>query len=85
MTLAAEVEGAVEELRPLVQGDGADLEVSSLDEAARRVTIRLNLDGVDCLDCVMPPEFLYDVVAGAIRDKVAGLSVVLEDPRQAGG
>jgi Fe-S cluster biogenesis protein NfuA len=85
MTFAAEVESALEELRPLVQGDGADLEVSSVDEAARSVTLRLSLDGVECLECVMPPEFLYDIVAGEMRKKVDGVQVVLDDPRQAEG
>jgi len=85
VTLASDIETVLEELRPLVRADGGDLELRAVDEAARRVTMRLNLEGVSCPECVMPPDFLYDIVAGAMRDKLDGLSVVLEDPRQAGG
>lgn len=82
MTLASEVETVLGELRPLVQGDGADLELCSVDEAAREVTLRLRLDGVDCLECVMPPEFLHDAVTKAMQKQVDGVRVVLDDPRQ---
>jgi hypothetical protein len=82
MTLAADAERAVADLRPLVQGDGADLELRAVDEASRTVRIGLVLDGVECLDCVMPPDFLHQVVSKAVTDKLGGATLVLEDPRQ---
>jgi Fe-S cluster biogenesis protein NfuA len=85
VTFTADVETVLAELRPLVQGDGADLELAAVDEAAREVTLRLRLDGVECLECVMPPEFLYDIVSGAMREQVDGVRVVLDDPRQRDG
>jgi Fe-S cluster biogenesis protein NfuA len=85
VTFTGEVETVLEELRPLVQGDGADLELASVDEAAREVTLRLSLDGVECVECVMPHDFLFDIVAGAMQEQVHGVRVVLEDPRQADG
>ena len=83
MTLATEAESVLGELRPLVQGDGADLELCAVDEVAREITLRLRLDGVECLDCVMPPEFLYDAIVGVVHKHVNDVRVVLEDPRQA--
>jgi Fe-S cluster biogenesis protein NfuA len=83
MTLAADAESAVADLRPLVQGDGADLELRHVDESSRTVTIGLVLDGVECLECVMPPDFLHQIVTQAVTDKLGGATLVLEDPRQA--
>ena len=82
MTLATDAETTVAELRPLVQGDGADLELRHVDESSRTVTIGLVLDGVECLECVMPPDFLHQIVTQAVSDKLSGATLVLEDPRQ---
>ncbi len=82
MTFTAQVETVLGELRPLVQGDGADLELRGVDEAGRQVTLGLVLSGVECLECVMPPDFLHQIVEQAMQDKVQGVHVVLEDPRE---
>ena len=82
MTLTADAERALEDLRPLVQGDGADLELRDVDESNRTVTIGLVLDGVECLECVMPPEFLHQMVSQAVTEQLGGATLVLEDPRQ---
>jgi len=81
MTFSADAEAAVAELRPLVQGDGADLELRNVDESSRTLTIALVFDGVECPDCVMPPDFLRQVVSKAVSNKLTGATLVLEDPR----
>jgi Fe-S cluster biogenesis protein NfuA len=83
MTFTAEVESVLGELRPLVQGDGADLELRNIDETSRQVTLGLVLEGVECLDCVMPRDFLEQLAQQAMQDQVRGVRVVLEDPRDA--
>ena len=82
MSFATEVDTVLGEIRPLVQSDGADFELRSVDESSRTVTIGLVLDGVECLECVMPPEFLHQMVSQAVSNKLAGATLVLEDPRQ---
>ena len=82
MTFNAQVESVLGELRPLVQADGADFELRVVDEAGRQVTLGLVLDGVECRECVMPPEVLQLIVEQAMQEKVQGVRVVLEDPRE---
>ena len=82
VTFNAQVETVLGELCPLVQADGADLELRVVDEAGRQVTLGLVLDSVECLECVMPPEVLQLIVAQAMQDQLHGVQVVLEDPRE---
>jgi Fe-S cluster biogenesis protein NfuA len=82
LTFNAQIETVLGELRPILQADGADLELRVADEAGRQVTLGLVLDGVECLECVMPPEILQLIVAQAMQDRVQDVQVVLEDPRE---
>ena len=85
MIARADVDRAVEELRPLVQADGADLLLDHVDTDGGRVTLRLDLDGVTCLECVLPPDPLHGMVVDAMSRRVPGLATVsIEDPRQDG-
>ncbi len=77
------VDDALAEVRPLVQADGADLVLDGLDEEAGRIALRLDLEGVSCLECVLPSELLHDMVSDAMSRRVPGLvEVTLTDPRQ---
>jgi hypothetical protein len=62
---------AVAELQVLVEADGARLDLVD------------NLSGVECLDCVLPPEALADVVTSSVRRRAGTehLQVTIEDPR----
>ena len=83
MITREEVGLALGELRPLLQADGADLEIASVDEEIGEVTLRLNLQDVSCLECVVPPELLQVVVSDAVQKYSPGVSsVVIHDPRQ---
>lgn len=79
-TLAA----AVEEVQTLVSADGARLDVVEAGPSA--VRLALDLSGVECLDCVLPPAMLADVVTDSLRRRAgdAALTVVVDDPREAG-
>lgn len=69
------------ELRDLLRPDGADLELLGL--VGRQVHLRLDLSNVECLDCVVPPELLADLVRDGLRRRVApDLDVILDDPRR---
>src|SRR5690348_14633018 len=77
-----DVERAVAEQAELLRADGADLHLVDADLAAARLSLRLDLDGVACVDCVMPPQRLRDLVQGGIgRSLRSEIDVEIDDPR----
>ena len=82
MIAQSDVDDALAEIRPLVQADGADLVLSTVDPDAGQVVVRLDLAGVSCLECVLPPDLLHSMISDAMVRRVPGLAdVVVEDPR----
>jgi len=78
----ADVDGALDEVRPLVEADGADLVLTGVDTEHGAVALRLDLARVSCLECVLPPDLLHDMIADAFTRRVPGLAAVtVEDPR----
>ncbi|MCK9877914.1 hypothetical protein MXD59_19395 [Frankia sp. Ag45/Mut15] len=76
------VDRAVAQLAALLGGDSGALTVTEVDPACGTVRLALSLDDVDCADCVLPPDRLYDVVRSQLDAAVPGLrAVTLEDPR----
>lgn len=63
-------------VRDLLQLDGGDIELVSMDGAT--ANLRLIIDGTECAECVLPRPMLEDVAA-----KLLGVSVRIEDPREA--
>ncbi|HEV2311235.1 MAG TPA: hypothetical protein VGU73_12000 [Acidimicrobiia bacterium] len=77
------VDEAVRELDALVRADGARLALVATDPASARVEVALDLSSVDCLECVLPPEFLQQMLTNALARRVHGdFELVLRDPRQ---
>lgn len=77
------VSAAVDELRRPLRADGADLVLIRADPRTALVELRLELDGVGCLDCVLPPDRLAEVVEGVLRrDIPEEFELVLHDPRR---
>ena len=75
---------AVDEAAALLRGDGADLVLVHADPGTARIELRLDLSGVDCLDCVVPPDLLEQMVTAELQRKVRGeFELVLNDPRRA--
>lgn len=78
----AEVAAAVEELAAIIRADGGDLLLEKADPAMDRVEVRLDLDGVSCLDCILPPEQLRQVLQDGIARRVPSeFELVVHDPR----
>ena len=76
------VAAAVEEMGAILRLDGADLVLVGADAATDRIEVALELGGVDCDDCVMPPELLEQMIADAVRRRVRGeFELVVRDPR----
>jgi hypothetical protein len=84
-TLTADaLTAAVEEMRTLLQGDGADLVIKELNPAAARLHLVVDLANVECLDCVVPPDMLRRIIVDSISKRAPGeLEILIDDPREA--
>jgi Fe-S cluster biogenesis protein NfuA len=78
----AAVATAVDELAAVLQADGGDLVLVKADAALDRIEVRLDLDGVSCLDCILPPDQLRRVLEDGIARRVPSeFELVVHDPR----
>ena len=76
---------AVDELQVLVSGDGARLEVVEADPSGLRLHLRVDLSEVECVDCVLPPEQLREMLGDSIRRRTGlPVDVIVDDPRNDG-
>jgi hypothetical protein len=74
---------AVEELAAMMRADGAKLSLVTADPKTARIEVSLDLDGVDCMDCVLAPDFLEQMLTESLRKSVRGeFELVLHDPRR---
>jgi Fe-S cluster biogenesis protein NfuA len=81
MINATEIAPTLEEARQLVQADGGDMELVSTDDAT--VSLKLILEGASCVECVMPKEFLEQIVLDMLMRAGHGVSAVaIDDPRE---
>lgn len=77
-----DVAAAVDELAAVIRADGGDLVLVDADVARDRVEVRLDLDGVSCLDCVLPPDQLRQVLQEGIARRVPSeFELIVHDPR----
>lgn len=78
----ATIAEAVAGVRQFVQADGADLLLIGYDEATTTLELELDLSGVECLECVMPPAILHAIVADHVCQLTPQpVDVVVRDPR----
>jgi Fe-S cluster biogenesis protein NfuA len=78
----AEVRAAMVEVAALVQADGGDLELISVDTASGAVGLRLLLESANCAECVLPGAMLEGVATGILQRSVPGITVLtIDDPR----
>ena len=81
-TTGSDLAEAVDRLAEMLRGDGADLRLLGLDEAAGTVELALDLRDASCADCVLPPQRLHGVLAdGLARSGFGAHRLVLHDPR----
>jgi len=73
---------AVDELATIIRADGGDLVLVKADDALDLIEVRLDLDGVSCLDCILPPAQLRQVLEEGIARRVPSeFELVVHDPR----
>ena len=78
-----EVDVAVEEIAGLLRADGADLQLIDANAKTARIEVALDLSGVECLDCVLGPEFLEQMITDTVARHVRGeFELILRDPRR---
>jgi Fe-S cluster biogenesis protein NfuA len=77
------ITAAVDETGRFLRADGADLRVVDVDPKAARVRLQLVFDGVECADCVLPPDALHETIVDALQRRVPGeYEVLVDDPRR---
>ena len=78
---AATIEPALDEARALVQADGGDMKLTGIDGST--LNIELILEGASCAECVMPRDFLEQIVLDMLKQKIPAVSAVsIDDPRE---
>ncbi len=77
----ATIAPALDELRGLVQADGADMTVTGVDGST--VNLQLVVESASCVECVMPREILEQIALNIFqRNGVGADTVVIDDPRE---
>ena len=75
---------AVDELARVIRADGGDLVLVAADPRRACITLRLELEGVTCADCVLPPDALFETVRQSLARQVRDeFELVIDDPRRA--
>jgi Fe-S cluster biogenesis protein NfuA len=78
-----DVTAAVEEVGKVLRADGGDLVLVAVDPKTDRIRIRVALDQVSCMDCILPPDMLEEVITDSLRRRVRGeFELVIDDPRR---
>jgi Fe-S cluster biogenesis protein NfuA len=76
------VGAAIEEMAQVLRADGGDLRLIAADPKTARIEVELELDGVECLDCIMPSAMLRQIVSDAVgRHDPGEFELILRDPR----
>src|SRR5689334_3870863 len=77
-----EIEGVVADIRPLLSHDGADLEVTALDERSGLVELKVVLGEALCSACVVGPDLLERIIRETFQQRTPGVHLAaLHDPR----
>jgi hypothetical protein len=74
---------ALKDVLDLVAPDGAGLELLSVDNTARSIELKLDLDNVECLECVLPRDYLERLALSMFQQSLPELQqVAIVDPRE---
>jgi Fe-S cluster biogenesis protein NfuA len=77
----ATITPAIDEARALVQADGGDMQLVGIEDAT--ISLRLVLEGASCEECVMPREFLEQIVLDMVKQRAPAVAAVtIDDPRE---
>jgi Fe-S cluster biogenesis protein NfuA len=79
-----ELDKGLTEIRSLLQADGGDMELVSVDHDADTVRTLLVLENSSCAECVLPRAMLEQVGLSILQKTASGVrSLSVDDPREA--
>lgn len=74
---------AVHETGKVLRADGADLVLVEGNARAARIHVKLQLDGANCEDCIVPPDLLESIVSQDLRRVLRDeFELIIDDPRR---
>ena len=77
-----DVRAAVDQIRALVEGDGARLRLLGVDRASGTVRLGIDVTGVSCDECLMPADLLTEIIDEHFLRALSGYRrIELTDPR----
>ena len=80
------LDAGLDAVRVFLGPDGADVTTVGWDEASGRLALRLELEGAECAECVIPQPMLGELMLSAIQEHaLAVVAVDLDDPRDGDG
>ena len=78
-----DIQRAVDEAGVLLRADGADLALVEWNPDAARVRVSVDISGSNCVECIIPPDLLADMLGDAINRAVSSkVEVLVDDPRR---
>jgi hypothetical protein len=79
------LDAGLDAVRVFLGPDGADVTPTAWDGGAGRLALRLELEGAECPECVIPQPMLGELMLTAIQEHAPAVQVVdLDDPRGEG-
>lgn len=79
----AGLDAGLDAVRVFLGPDGADVTATGWDAGAGRLSLRLELAGAECPECVIPQPMLGELMLGAIAEHAPAVQAVdLDDPRE---
>jgi Fe-S cluster biogenesis protein NfuA len=76
---------AVHETGKVLRADGADLVLVEGNARAARIHVKLELEGANCEDCIVPPDLLESIVSQDLRRALHDeFELIIDDPRREG-
>jgi hypothetical protein len=77
------LDAGLDAVRVFLGPDGADVTPTDWDPGTGTLALRLELEGAECAECVIPQPMLGELVLAAVREHAPAVAVLdLDDPRE---
>ncbi len=83
MDAPAGLDAGLDAVRVFLGPDGADIIPTGWDASSGRLALRLELEGAECAECVIPQPMLGELILAAVREHAPDVRELdLDDPRE---
>lgn len=73
----------LDSVRVFLGPDGADVTATAWNASAGRLALRLELEGAECAECVIPQPMLGELILAAVQEHAPDVRELdLDDPRE---